>query len=67
MITENQEYGDHIDNLKAIGYLMKGVGLNATYGDNTTHIKEALFFLSKNMSSTIENLEKSRTENRENE
>lgn len=57
MITENQEYLDCIDKLNAIEYLMNGIGLNATYGDDTTHIKEALFFLSENMCSTIKNLE----------
>jgi hypothetical protein len=57
MITENDEYIHCIDKLNAIEYLMYGVGLNATYGDDTTHIKEALFFLSENMSSTIKNLE----------
>ena len=63
MITENQEYIDCMDKLKAINYLMNGIAHNATYGDNTTHIKEAIFFLSENMNSTIKNLETTLSEN----
>ncbi len=54
----NDEYLENIiDQLKATEYLLKGIGYTATYGDDISHLKEALFSLSENMNSIIKNLE----------
>lgn len=56
MITENQEYKDCMDKLKAINYLMEATAC-ATNGDDVQYAQTALFFLAEEMSKAITGLE----------
>jgi len=56
MITENQEFIDCMDKLKAINYLMEATAC-ATNGDDVQHAQTALFFLAEEMNKAITGLE----------
>ena len=56
MITENQEYIDCMDKLKAINYLIDATAC-ATNGDDVQYAQTALFYLSQEMSKAITGLE----------
>ena len=53
----NDEYRDTMDKLKSIKYLIESTARN-TNGDDVEYAKEALIFLSDNMSDALKNLEK---------
>jgi len=58
MLENEDEYLYCMDRLKAIAHLIKSVA-NATNGDDIEYAKEALIFLSDNMSDALKNLENS--------
>ncbi|HIP29881.1 MAG TPA: hypothetical protein EYG83_03615 [Sulfurospirillum arcachonense] len=56
MITENDEYIECMDKLKAINYLIDSTA-HATIEDDVKYAKEALIFLSNNMYEALQSLE----------
>ena len=55
-MLENEEYVECMNQLKAISYLMESAAA-VTTGDDVKYAREALIFLSDNMSDALKNLE----------